>query len=137
MPREIELARCHHWRITDEPCPEPAMYEVLGPAHHLVCEEHAEMLARDPREEDWLETQSLEQYARECEEAANTLFRWINSDVPNSVTHYILEGALTYLELYELPRARAALREAGGVPQPTEHELERLRFFAMLEESQE
>ncbi len=50
-------------------------------------------------------------------------------DEINPVTYYIFEEALTYLELYELRRARAALREAGDEPQPTKHELENLRFF--------
>ena len=131
MPRKIKLARCHHWRVTDEPCPEPATHEVLGPAYGLLCEEHARAMAEDPQEEDWLETESPERYARECEEAASSLFRWMRSDETNPVTHYVLEEALTYLELYELERARAALQRssAGDEPQPTEHELERLRFF--------
>ncbi len=129
MPRKIEPARCYHWRVTSEPCPEPATHEVLGPAHYLLCEEHAQAMAEDPQELDWLETESPERHARECEEAASSLFRWMDGDEINPVTRYILEGALTYLGLYELRRARAALREAGGEPQPTEHELERLRFF--------
>ena len=129
MPRKIRPARCHHWRVTDEPCTGPATHEVFGPAHDLLCEEHAGAMAEDPQEEDWLETQGVARYARECEEAASSLHRWMHCDETNPVTYYILEEALTYLELYELRRARAALREAGGEPRPTEHELERLRFF--------
>lgn len=129
MPRKIKLAQCHHWRVTDEPCSEPATHEVLGPAHYLLCEEHAQAMAEDPDEEDWLETENPERYARECEEAADSLSRWMHSDETNSVTYYILENTLTYLELYELRRARAALLEAGGEPRPTERELEELRFF--------
>ncbi len=119
MPREIRLARCHHFRITPEPCPEPATHEVVDPCHHLLCEEHARALAEDPREEDWLETQSPERYARECEEAASSLFRWMRTDETNPVTYYVLEETLTYLQLYELPRARAAFVEAGGAPRAT------------------
>ena len=129
MPRLIRPIRCHYFRITSEPCPEPATHEVLGSAHHLLCEEHAESLAEDPQELDWLETEDPERYARECEEAASSLHRWTDSDEINPVTRYILEEALAYLELYELPSARAALRGAGGEPQPTEHELEKLRLF--------
>ncbi len=131
MPRKIRPARCHHWRVTDEPCTEPARHEVLDPCHYLLCEEHARAMAQDPSEEDWLETQSPERYARECEEAANSLSRWMHGDETNPVAYYILEEALTYLELYELRRARVALQRssAGGEPQPTERELERLRFF--------
>ncbi len=129
MPREIRPIRCHHWRVTDEPCPEPATHEVLGPAHHLLCEEHAKAMAEDPCEEDWLETQSPERHARECEEAADVLNRWMWGVRANGVAYYILENALTYLELYELPRARAALQAAGGEPRATDRELERLRFF--------
>ena len=129
MPREIRLARCHHFRITSEPCPEPATHEVLGPCHYLLCKGHARAMAEDPSEEDWLETESPERYARECEEAASSLFRWMRADETNPVAYYVLENALTYLELYELRRARAALEEAGGEPRPTEHELEMLRFF--------
>lgn len=129
MPRKIRLARCHRWRVTGEPCTEPATHEVLDPCHYLLCEEHAQAMAEDPNEEDWLESESPEQYARECEEAAGSLFRWMRADGTNPVTYYILEEALDYLELYELGRARPALLEAGGEPQPTERELEMLRFF--------
>lgn len=132
MPRKIKLAQCHHWRVTDEPCSEPATHEVVGPACYLLCEEHARAMAENPNEEDWLETDSLseaKQHARDCEEAANSLSRWMDADETNPVAYYILDGALTYLELYELRRARAALVEAGGEPGPTERELEELRFF--------
>ena len=95
---------------------------------HLLCEEHAKALAEDATDSDWLETESPERYARECEEAASSLFRWMYSYETNPVTSYILEGALAYLELYELPRARAALLAAGGQPQPTERELEARRY---------
>ncbi len=53
----------------------------------------------------------------------------MRADEPNPVAYYVLEEALTYLELYELPRARAALVEAGGEPRATDRELEDLRYF--------
>ena len=48
---------------------------------------------------------------------------------PNHVLYDVLEEALTYLECYELRRARKALMAEGGTPRPTAHELDRLRFF--------
>lgn len=106
---------------------QPATHEVLSPTPHLLCEEHASATAADPLEEDWMAHDGAEGYARLCEEAVSDLNRF--SKEGNHVTHYVLEMALTYLELYELPRARAELIKEGGKPNPTELELERLRFF--------
>ena len=36
---------------------------------------------------------------------------------------------MSYLQIYELERARDALAAAGGTPSPTEPELERLAFY--------
>ena len=41
MSVELRSIRCHYFRATREPCMNPAVVEVLGPAPRLLCAEHA------------------------------------------------------------------------------------------------
>jgi hypothetical protein len=131
MAIEMRSIRCHHFRVSREPCENPAVVEILGPQPHLLCAEHAAMeLNADPgwaHQEGW-ETHGAEEYARYCEEAVNALEGWMRTnggDEPfadNPVLEMILEEALTYLEEYELERARRVLERQGGRREETVRE---------------
>jgi hypothetical protein len=140
MTEEVRPIRCHFGRVDLEPCMEPATVEIVGPTPTLLCEEHA----RHRFEEDkakptwWLYSADDEvQYARWCEEAADALRAWwddpgaaITLEGPlNHVLEHALEEAATYLECYELRRARAALIKSGEAPRPTVKERSMLEFF--------
>jgi hypothetical protein len=112
--------RCFVGRAAGRPCEEPAIREMLDPAPRLLCEHHARQDIEEEGSEDWTETHGAERYARLCEEAANSLYRWMRDERQNEVTHYVLEDALTHLEIHELKRARSALEETGGTPRLTE-----------------
>ncbi len=123
MAVEMRSIRCHHFRVTREPCMNPAVVEVMGPEPHLLCAEHAAgELESDPgftHQEGW-ELHGAEAYARYCEAAADFLedaMRAGGGDKPlpeNPVLELVLEEASTYLEEYELERARVVLERQGG-----------------------
>lgn len=139
MSIELRSIRCHHHRVSREPCLNPAVVEVLGPEPNLLCAEHAAALLTetDPgmsHEEGW-ETFGAEEYARHCEQAVNALESFMHDnggDEPfadNPVLESILEEALTYLEEYELDRARRALEARGGHRQQTVREEKSRELF--------
>lgn len=124
----VRPIRCHHFRVTTEPCMEPATVEVLGPYPTLYCEEHARQRLEENIGERW-EHVGVEEYARDCEAAASKLRRWMREADVGVTLYEILEEARTYLEKYELRRARAQLMAQGGTPRPTEGELHILEHF--------
>lgn len=128
MTKQARPIRCHYFRVTNEPCMEPATVEIEGPAPQLFCEEHARDWLGEDLGEYW-EQFGAEGYARDCEEASSKLRRWMREPDTSATLYDILEEARTYLEEYELPRARVQLVAEGGTPHPTEGELEMLRHF--------
>jgi hypothetical protein len=121
--------RCHWGRVTSEPCTEPATVEILRPYSTLYCEQHARDVLEELPGEIWEDSVwgGLEDYTRECEEAANQLWSW--QDDASGVLYEVLAEARVYLERNELRRARAKLIESGGTPRAVESERERLAFF--------
>jgi hypothetical protein len=128
MPEQTRPIRCQYFRVTPEPCMEPATVEVLGPDYTLLCEEHAADRLAENMPERW-EQVGAETYARDCEQTASKLHRLMGDAGAGSVFYEILAEAETYLEEVELPRARAALEAEGGTPHPTEGELQMLGVF--------
>ena len=53
MAEEIRRISCLDSRIRDNPCMEPATWEVLGPMPAYYCEEHIEDLIADDMNERW------------------------------------------------------------------------------------
>jgi len=131
MSIELRSIRCHYFRVTREPCLNPAAVEVLGPVPRLLCADHAACELRlesgFAREEGW-EGGSAEAYARQCEEAINALDGWTRESggddtvAYNPVLEDILEEAITYLQEYELERARQVLERQGGEREETARE---------------
>lgn len=141
MSVEMRSIRCHHFRVTREPCLNPAVVEVLGPVPKLLCAEHASReLDSGPgwRHLEGWEEHGAEGYARLCERAldALTVFDKANgadgSSAHNPVLELILGEAITYLEEYELERARGVLEERGGNRVETLRETEMREGLAKL-----
>jgi hypothetical protein len=118
---------------------QPAVVEVLGPAPHMLCAEHAAVeLANTEQgwahEEGW-ETYGAEAYARHCERAVEALEAFAITDGShgpsddNPVLGEVLEEAINYLEEYELERARRALERRGGERILTSREQATIDFF--------
>ena len=138
MSIELRTIRCHHARATREPCTNPAVVEVVGPAPNLLCAQHAarelEGGAGWAHEEGWEEF-GAEEYARYCEHALDALgelMRLSGDDRPyddNPVLGLIVEEAVNYLELYELERARRVLEARGGERRETAREREFREVF--------
>ena len=128
MTETTRPIRCRHFRCTPEPCMEPATVEVLGPHPALYCAEHARFRLEEDIGERW-EHVGVEEYARDCEAAVSKLHRWALEADTGETVYEVLEEARTYLEEYELRRARRKLIESGGTPRPTAWELERLEHF--------
>ena len=99
MSIELRSIRCHYFRVTREPCLNPAAVEVLGPVPRLLCAEHAACELRlesgFAREEGW-EGGSAEAYARQCEEAINALDGWTRGSGGDDTVAYnpVLELSL-------------------------------------------
>ncbi len=131
MSIELRSLRCHYFRVTREPCLNPAVTEVLGPVPRLLCADHAAgELQSEPgfaHMEGW-EGDGAETYARHCEEAINALDGWTRESggddtvAYNPVLEDILEEAITYLQEYELERARRVLERQGGEREETARE---------------
>jgi hypothetical protein len=112
VPEELRRIRCHHGRASDEPCMQPAIYEVLGLYPEVLCEEHARERVAENLNERW-EQFGRRRYASWCEDAFEEIYQFGNQS-ENLVTGEVLEEAYNYLMMYELPRARrAALEEAS------------------------
>ena len=122
--------RCHVGRAGRYPCEEPATVEIRGPVSKLMCAEHARAYLEDMPGERWQEygAQSPVEYARFCEEAADTLYGWMEPGV-NGVLYDALAEAYTYLEVHALPPAREVLVRAGEAPRPTRAEIERVELW--------
>jgi len=119
MSVELRSIRCHHFRVTREPCLNPAVVEVLGPAPHLLCAEHAaaELGNTAPgwaHLEGWEEF-GAEEYARHCEQAMNALEEW--SRVDGARARYPDNPVLTHV-LEEADHLPARLRAEEGAPGP-------------------
>lgn len=130
MSVEMRSIRCHHFRVTGEPCMNPAVVEVLGPTYNLLCADHAAAeLEAGPgyaHREGW-EVDDPETYARHCEHAVDLLDESPFHD--NPVLSVIMEEALNYLELYEMQRARAVLERRGGRREETSRERKFREFY--------
>jgi hypothetical protein len=129
MPEEARPIRCVWGRVTSAPCMEPATVEILGPQPTLYCAEHARHRLEEIPCEQWEDELwgGLEDYVRDCEEAASQLRRWEHE--AGGVLYEVLVAARTYLECYQLRRARAKLIESGGKPRAVESERAMLEFF--------
>ncbi len=130
MAIELRTIRCHHFRVSREPCPNPAVVEILRPAPHLLCAQHAAMELGAGEgfsySEGW-EAHGAEEYARYCEQAVDALQEMdaYNDRGPyadNPVLQEVVEEAITYLEEYELERARTVLERLGGERRETTRE---------------
>lgn len=131
MAIEVRSIRCHYFRVTREPCMKPAVVEVSGPYPKLVCAEHAAYeLETEPgfaHQEGWEEF-GIEAYARYCEQAVSEMHELKRANgademsPENPVLEMALEEAITYLEEYELDRARRALERLGGARETTSRE---------------
>lgn len=136
MSIELRTIRCHHFRVSREPCLNPAVVEILRPAPHLLCAQHAamELQASDGHRmsEGW-EHYGAEEYARYCEEALSFLDELTRRKHQpcddNPVLEEVITEAITYLEEYELRRARAVLLERGGTIQETTREKDRREMW--------
>ena len=131
MSIEMRSIRCHHARATREPCTNPAVVEVLGPAPYLLCAEHAAgefQVGPDLAHEEGWEEFGAERYARHCEDALDALEGAARANGgdgqsdDNPILGLILEEATTYLEEYELERARRVLEARGGERRETGRE---------------
>jgi hypothetical protein len=116
MPEEIVPIRCGHQRCGDNPCPNPATLEVLGPYPDPMCEEHAREWAAAEHAERWDQPMfgGIEAYIASCEEAYEQLLAWEEqTDRANLVLSEILEEARHFLLCYEIPRARGHKERAA------------------------
>jgi hypothetical protein len=116
MPEEIVSIRCSHQRCSDNPCPNCAALEVLGPYPHPICEEHAAEWAAFEMDERWDQRVfgGIEAYIASLEEAYEQLLDWEEeSHSDNLVLSEILEEARHFLLCYEILRARAHKEHAA------------------------
>ncbi len=105
---------------------EPATVELVGADIEVLCAKHA----RELPTEGWDEY-GAERYARYLEDAASRLWELEGEAFSsrNPLLHQIALGVRSYLELYELERARDRLVAEGGTPRLTASEREGLEFY--------
>ena len=124
MAEEIRRISCLDSRITDNPCMEPATWEVVGPMMTYYCDEHIEDRIAEDFTERW-EQQGAVKYLHDLHDAIETFYKLSGQ---GNVTGEVAEDALYYLE-QELERARQAYQEeTGEEPPPTYAELDREAF---------
>jgi hypothetical protein len=125
-PERTRPIRCFQGRATHEPCMEPATVEIMGFDPHVSCEQHARYWLEDGPPEGWEEFAVSRLWDLEGE-----YFK------TNPILALILEGSRSYLELYELGRAREKLEAEGGTPQDTAPEREYLELARKYRERAE
>lgn len=121
MPEELKPPRCDAGRVTPDPCPNPPVYEICAPVPFKLCRECAEERLDEDLDEVWKQLGEAT-YVAELDDAIQVV-RGLEST--STVLHLIAEAIVHPLE-QELWRARRALYEAGGKPEPTAAELKKL-----------
>ena len=129
MAEEIRRISCLDSRIRDNPCMEPATWEVAGPIMTYLCDEHLEDRIAEDMTERW-EQWGAAEYLSMLHEAIKIHYKLSGHN--NGVLKEAGEEVMYHLE-QELERARQAYQdETGEEPPPTYAELDREAFVKEL-----